>query len=169
MAYTLIRMVRLGVLLALCVLVLPGQQPEEHNKLGVPNPDKQDVPYLIHGSQILELEQAEAMEDESKNQLRYWIPGSGAEVKTPLAAPEFLFDSSLIDPRDLRLYRFEVVKGRRELLYRKKKKVVAEPYFLQLDGVAGRVVRIRISASLAPGQYGLTPNRSNAVFPFAIF
>ena len=169
MAYTLIRMVRLGVLLVLCVLALPGQQAEERNKLGLPNPDKQDVPYLIHGSRILELEQTEAMEDESKNQLRYWIPGSAAEVKTPLAAPEFLFDSSLIDPRDLRLYRFEVVKGQRELLYRKKKKVVAEPYFLQLDGVEGRVVRIRISASLAPGEYGFTPNRSNAVFTFAVF
>ena len=169
MAYTRIRMVRLGVLLVLCVLVLPGQQGEERNKLGLPNPDKLDVPYLIHGSRILELEQTEAMEDESKNQLRYWIPGSAAEVKTPLAAPEFLFDSSLIDPRDLRLYRFDVVKGRRELLYRKGKKVVAEPYFLQLDGVEGRVVRIRISASLAPGEYGLTPNRSNAVFAFAIF
>ena len=169
MAYTLIRMVRLGVLLVLCVLTLPGQQAEERNKLGLPNPDKQDVPFLIHGSQILELEQTEAMEDESKNQLRYWIPGSAAEVKTPLAAPEFLFDSSLIDPRDLRLYHFDVVKGRRELLYRKKKKVVAEPYFLQLDGVEGRVVRIRISASLAPGEYVLTPNRSNAVFTFAVF
>ena len=169
MAYTLIRMVRLGVLLVLCVLTLPGQQAEERNKLGLPNPDKQDVPYLIHGSRLLELEQTEAMEDESKNQLRYWIPGSAAEVKTPLAAPEFLFDSSLIDPRDLRLYRFDVVKGRRELLYRKGKKVVAEPYFLQLDGVEGRVVRIRISASLAPGEYGLTPNRSNAVFAFAVF
>jgi len=160
---------RLGALMALCALALLGQQEQEHNKLGLPNPDKQDVPYLVHGSRILELEQAEAVEDESKNQLRYWIPGSGAEVRTPLAAPEFLFDSSLIDPRDLRLYRFEVVKGQREVLYRKKKKVVAEPYFLQLDGVEGRVVRIRVSASLPPGEYGLTPIRSNAVFSFAVF
>ena len=169
MTYTLSHMGRLGVFLVLSALALPGQQAEERNKLGLPNPDKQDLPYLIHGSLILELEQAEAMEDESKNQLRYWIPGSGAEVRTPLAAPEFLFDSSLIDPRDLRLYRFEVVKGRRELLYRKKKKVVAEPYFLVLDGVEGRVVRIRINASLPPGEYGLTPNRSNAVFTFTVF
>ena len=155
--------------MALCVAALPGQQTDKHNKLGLPNPGKQDVPYLIHGGEIRELEPVEAMEEESKNQLRYWIPGSGASVRTPLAAPDFLFDSQLIDPRNLKLYRFEVVKGQRDLIYRKKKKVVAEPYFLHLEGVEGRVVRIRINASLPPGEYGFTPNRSNAVFPFAVF
>ena len=162
-------MIRLGTLAALCALALPGQQGEGRNRLGVPNPAKQDVPYLIHGSEIRELEQAEAMEEEIKNQLRYWIPGTASMVKTPLAAPEFLFDSNEIDPRDLQLYGFDIVKGRREILYRKKKKVVAEPYFLQLEGIQDRVVRIRINASLAPGEYGLTPEGRNTVFTFAVF
>lgn len=157
------------MLVPLCVLALHGQQDPSRNRLGLPNPDKQDIPYLIHGSDLRKLEQLEAVPEETKNQLRYWIPGTSARVETPLAAPEFLFDSAEIDPRDLRLYGFKVVGGRRELLYRRKKKVVAEPYFLQLEGVVDRVVRIRINASLAPGEYGLTPDGRNTVFTFTVF
>ena len=160
---------RVAALCALCAFVSLGQQSAERNKLGLANPDKPDRPYLIHGSETRELEQAAATAEEVKNQLRYWLPGPAAAVRTPLAAPEFLFDSKEIDPRDLSLYRFDVVKGRRELLYRKKRKVVAQPYFLHLDGVRDRVVRIRVNASLEPGQYGLTPDGRDIVFPFAVF
>ncbi len=158
---------RFSFLLALVPMALVAQ--EAGNRLGLPNPPKPDIPYLVHGSALRELEQVEAREEESKNELRYWIEGAAASTKTPLAAPEFLFDSQQIDPRDLKLYGFDVVKGRREILYRKKKKVVAEPYFLQLDGIEGRVVRIRINASLVPGEYGLTPDGRDVVFPFAVF
>ena len=162
-------MLRIGSFLLLFALTLHGQQGEGLNRLGVPDPDKQDVPYIIHGSEIRELEQADATEELVKNQLRYWIAGTESKIKTPLAAPEFLFDSAEIDPRDLQLYGFEVVKGRREILYRKKKKIVAEPYFLHLEGIHDRVVRIRINASLPPGEYGLTPEGRNTVFTFAVF
>lgn len=160
-------MARLATLLILSALALSGQA--DRNRLGLPNPPKPDIPYLIHGSDIRELEQVDAMEEITKNQLRYWIAGPAASVRTPLAAPEFLFDSQQIDPRDLSLFGFEVKNGRRELLYSKKKKVVAEPYFLNLEGVAGRVIRIRINASLAPGQYGITPDGQNIVFTFSVF
>ena len=160
-------MVRLATLMILGALALPGQA--DRNRLGLPNPPKPDIPYLIHGSDIRELEQVDAKEETTKNQLRYWIADTAAKIRTPLAAPEFLFDSQQIDPRDLSLFGFEVNNGRRELLFRKKKKVVAEPYFLNLEGVAGRVVRIRINASLPPGEYGLTPDGRNVVFTFSVF
>ncbi len=160
-------MARIAMLLVLSALALPGQA--DRNRLGLPNPPKPDIPYLIHGSDIRELEQVDAMEEITKNQLRYWIAGAAAAVRTPLAAPEFLFDSAQIDPRNLSLFGFEVKNGRRELLFRKKKKVVAEPYFLNLEGVAGRVIRIRINASLAPGEYGITPDGENIVFTFSVF
>lgn len=162
-------MLRQVALVALCALTLTGQEGEQKNRLGLENPPKQDIPYLIHGSEIRELEQAQARQEETKKQLVFWIPGAAASVKTPLAAPEFLIDSKDIDPRDLRLYGFEVSKGRREILFRKNKKIVAEPFFLQLDGVEARVVRIRTGASLPPGEYTLTPEGSNAVFTFAVF
>lgn len=160
-------MARIATLLILGALALSGQA--DRNRLGLPNPSKPDIPYLIHGSDIRELEQVDAMEEITKNQLRYWIAGPAATIRTPLAAPEFLFDSQQIDPRDLSLFGFEVKNGRRELLYSKKKKVVAEPYFLNLEGVAGRVIRIRINASLAPGEYGITPDGQNIVFTFSVF
>ena len=160
-------MVRIATLLILSALALPGQA--DRNRLGLPNPPKPDIPYLIHGSDIRELERVDAMEEITKNQLRYWIAGPAAAVRTPLAAPEFLFDSEQIDPRNLSLFGFEVKNGRRELLYQRKKKVVAEPYFLNLEGVAGRVIRIRINASLAPGEYGITPDGQNIVFTFSVF
>lgn len=160
-------MARIAMLLILSALALPGQA--DRNRLGLPNPPKVDIPYLIHGSDIRELEQVDAMEEITKNQLRYWIAGPAAAVRTPLAAPEFLFDSQQIDPRDLSLFGFEVKNGRRELLFSKKKKVVAEPYFLNLEGVAGRLIRIRINASLAPGEYGITPDGQNIVFTFSVF
>ena len=162
-------MLRLGTLLALCAFVLPAQDDPHTNRLGLPNPPKQDVPFLIHGSELRELESTAAAAEEVKNQLKFWVPGTASSVRTPLASPEFLIDSKDIDPRDLELYGFQVASGRRELLYRKKKKVVAEPYFLQLDGIEARVVRIRISASLPPGEYGLTPEGSDAFFAFAVF
>ena len=160
-------MARTATLLILSALALSGQA--DRNRLGLPNPPKPDIPYLIHGSDIRELEQVDAKEELTKNQLRYWIAGPAASVRTPLAAPEFLFDSQQIDPRDLTLFGFEIKNGRRELLYSKKKKVVAEPYFLNLEGVAGRVIRIRINASLAPGEYGITPDGQNIVFTFSVF
>ena len=160
-------MARIAMLLVLSALALPGQA--DRNRLGLPNPPKPDIPYLIHGSDIRELEQVDAMEEITKNQLRYWIAGPAAAVRTPLAAPEFLFDSAQIDPRNLSLFGFAVKNGRRELLFRKKKKVVAEPYFLNLEGVAGRVIRIRINGSLAPGEYGITPDGQNIVFTFSVF
>ncbi len=160
-------MARIATLLILSALALPGQA--DRNRLGLPNPPKPDIPYLIHGSDIRELERVDAMEEITKNQLRYWIAGPAAAVRTPLAAPEFLFDSEQIAPRNLSLFGFEVKNGRRELLYQRKKKVVAEPYFLNLEGVAGRVIRIRINASLAPGEYGITPDGQNIVFTFSVF
>lgn len=162
-------MLRLVTVIALCAFALPAQEGSQTNRLGVKNPPKQDVPFLIHGSDLRELETTAAQEEVVKNQLKFWIPGTASSVKTPLASPEFLIDSKDLDPRDLQLYGFQVANGRRELLYRRKKKVVAEPFFLQLDGIEARVVRIRISASLPPGEYGLTPDGSDAVFTFAVF
>lgn len=163
-------MARTALVLALCAVALHGQQdPPSRNRLGVPNPTRQDVPFIIHGSEIRELERVEASEELRKNDLFYWIPGAASTVQTPLAAPEFLLDSDQLDPRNLRLYAFSVRGDRREILFRKKKKAVAEPYFLHLTPVGDRIVRIRTNASLPPGEYGLTPDGENTVFPFRVF
>lgn len=151
------------------VLMAATLAGQDKNRLGLPNPPKPDRPYLIHGSSLVEVETLDAHEEEIKNELRFWVPGATSKTRTPLAGPEFLFEWVEIDPADLRLYGFEEVKGRREILYRKKKKIVARPYFLDIERIDGKVVRIRVNGSLPAGEYGLTPQGRNDVFCFTVF
>lgn len=157
-----------GLAAAVVLAALPAAG-QEKNRLGLPNPPKPDRPYLIHGGSLIEVEPLEANEEEKKNELRFWAPGATSNARTPLAGPEFLFEWVEIDPAAFQLYGFEVVNGRREILYRKKKKIVARPYFLDIERIDGKVVRIRVNGSLPPGEYGLTPQGRNDVFCFTVF
>ena len=134
----------------------------------LPAPPKKDVPYIIHATSLVEVEQNDAVPEEDKKQLIYYVPGASSGVTTPLGFPEFLFTPEQIDPRSLELYRFEPVNGRREILIRKKKKTVARPYFIDVFPHADGVMRIRVDGSLSPGEYCLTPNGSDKVFCFTV-
>lgn len=140
------------------------------NRSASPTPEKADVPYLIHAGNLLETEQAEAVEDTSKkNELRYWVPGAASGVRTPLAAPEFLYLMENVDPKSLSLFRFEVKKGRREVFLRKKKKAVSLPYFTTVTPAGENLFKIRVDASLERGEYCLTPESANAVYCFSVY
>ena len=134
----------------------------------LPAPPKKDVPYIIHATSLVEVEQNEAVPQEDKKQLIYYVPGASSGVVTPLGFPEFLFAPDQIDVRSLELYRFEPVEGRREILIRKKKKNVAQPYFIDVFPHAEGVMRIRVDGSLSSGEYCLTPNGSDKVFCFTV-
>lgn len=134
----------------------------------LPAPPSKDVPYIIHATNLLETESNEATEEADKKQQIYHVPGVSSPVKTPLGFPEFLFAPETIKPETLELYRFEPNGGRREILVRKKKKVVAQPYILNIEPRGEGVVRIRVNSSLESGEYCLTPNGSNAVFCFGV-
>jgi hypothetical protein len=153
----------------MAVLLLISSAAAQQNKLGLPNPDKADLPYLIHASRIVAAERSEAGEVTNKNELIYTVPGVSSPVKTPLASPEFLFLSETIDPHDLTFFRFESKGGRRELLFQKKKKVVARTIRLTVFPVEERLFKVRVDESLQSGEYCLTPNGTNAVFCFGVF
>lgn len=85
-----------------------------------------------------------------------------------MAGPEFLLKTSSLDPKRLELYRLESQNGRREILIRKKKKIVATPYHTSIVSVSPGVFRIRVDQFLEDGEYCLTPNGSNAVFCFTV-
>lgn len=135
----------------------------------LPSPEKTDVPYLIHATSLIETEQSEAKEEERKDDFLYVVPGAGSSVKTPLAGPEFLLRTENLDPNEIQLYRLESKNGRRELLFRKKKKILAEPLHVSVFPVQEGLVKIRVDESLPPGEYSLTPSGSNAVFCFAVY
>ncbi len=136
---------------------------------GLPSPGKADVPYLIHATNLIETEQSEAKEEERKDEFLFVIPGAASGVKTPLAGPEFLLRTENLDPGEIQLFRLESKNGRRELLYRKKKKILADPLHVSVFPVSEGLVKIRVDESLPAGEYSLTPNGSNAVFCFAVY
>ena len=134
-----------------------------------PTPPKPDVPFLIHAASLLETESNTAVELEKKKELFYTIQGSSSGVETPMARPEFVVRADRLDPGRLRLYHFESKNGRREILLRKKKKLVARTYFLSLDALGEGVFRIRVDDVLDNGEYCLTADGSNDVFCFTVF
>jgi hypothetical protein len=143
--------------------------PQDENTSGLPTPEKADVPYLIHATNLVELEQSTANEETQKNDQLYWVAGASSPVQTPLAGPQFLFKSGEINPRDFQLYGFEAKNGRREVLIRKKKKLMATPHFVSVFDAGPGLYRIRVDDTLTNGEYCLMTNTSNAVFCFAVF
>lgn len=136
----------------------------------LPTPPEDDLPFLIHATNLVPTVRAEAHQEETKKELFYWVAGERSGATTPLAFPEFLFKSVEIEPEALALYRFEIVDGRREVLFSKKNKVLARPYNLTLsiEDRDQRVARIRVSQTLRAGEYCLTPDGSNSVFCFTV-
>ena len=133
-----------------------------------PEPPKADVPYLIHANNLVETEQSQAVEQSSKKEQTYYVPGATSGVQTPMAGPEFLLKVENLDPDQLQLYRFESRNGRREILIRKKKKIVAKAYYTSTTRVSPDVFRIRTDQFLENGEYCLTPSGSHAVFCFTV-
>ncbi len=157
------------LLATMAVLLSISNAGAQENELGLPNPAMADLPYLIHASRIVATERSEATETTRKNEVIYTVPGASSPVKTPLASPEFLFLSEATDPNDLTFFRFESKGGQRELLFRKKKKVLARMIRLTVFPVKDKLFKVRVDESLASGEYCLTPNGSDAVFCFGVF
>jgi hypothetical protein len=136
----------------------------------IPKPPKPDVPYLIHAGNLVETESSQATEESTEKEMRYAVPGATSSARTPLALPEFAITPESLDPAALELYRFEPANGRREILLRKKKKTMAEPYHITaLPTEEKGVYRLRVAQTLTPGEYCLTPQGTNQVFCFTVF
>ncbi|MCB1021780.1 MAG: hypothetical protein KDC27_17745, partial [Acidobacteria bacterium] len=136
----------------------------------IPRPPKADTPYLIHAGNLVETEASDASDVSTEKAMRYAVEGATSTARTPLALPEFALAPESLDPGVLELYRFEPVNGRREILLKKKKKVVAEPYHLTaLPSQQKGVYRLRVAQTLSPGEYCLTPQGANQVFCFTVF
>ena len=134
----------------------------------LPTPPKKDVPYVLHVSDLLETEQAVAVEESTKKEQRYSVPGPQSSCRTPLGFPEFAFAAEAINPESLELYPFEVADGRRQILIRKKNKIVAQPVLVRVMREGEGLFRIRVTGSLRPGEYCLTPQGADTVFCFGV-
>lgn len=134
-----------------------------------PRPPKQDVPYLLHATNLVECEVAEAKEERRKDDVAYVVDGASSPARTPLAEPIFLIDARKVRPEELQLYRLDVKNGRRETILSKKRKASNRPLHLSLKRLGDGLFRVEAAEFLQNGQYALTPEGSNQVFLFEVY
>lgn len=134
-----------------------------------PRPAKPDLPYLMHADDLLPTESAEARQEERKNDVTYVIPGANSSARTPLASPAFLLQTDQLQADRLQLFKLLSKGGQREVLFTRKKKLVAHPIRLNVTRLAENLYKIEVDEILENGEYSLTPSDSNQVFCFQIY
>lgn len=134
-----------------------------------PRPPKPDLPYLIHADNLVPTESLEAKQDERRNEVTYIIPGASSSAHTPLASPAFLIQTDQIIADRLQLFKLQVKGGQREVLFTRRKKLVARPIRLNVTRLDDKLYKIEVDEMLDNGEYSLTPADSNQVFCFQIY
>src|SRR5258708_38071144 len=76
-----------------------------------PRPPKADMLYLVHASNLVPTDLADAQQETKKDELTYSVAGASAQARTPLAEPIFLLQSDKISAQPLELYRFDGKHG----------------------------------------------------------
>jgi hypothetical protein len=134
-----------------------------------PRPPKADLLYLVHASNLVPTEVAEAQSEGKKDDTTFSVAGAASTARTPLAEPIFLLRTEKIRPDSLELYRFEVKGGRRQLTLSRKRKDSSGPFHLSITKLDKDLYRVEADEALEDGEYSLSPNGSNAVFCFQIY
>ncbi len=135
-----------------------------------PRPPKPDVPYLVHADNLIETEVLEAKEEAHGNDTTVWVPGISSPVRTPMAEPIFLIDSQKIVADKLELYKFDVKRGRREVVLPKKPgRNATRPIRVIVTDLGGKLYRIEANETLENGEYSLSPDGTNQVFCFQVY
>jgi len=137
-----------------------------------PKPEKPDLPYLRHATQLIPLEVGEAKEEKRKDGTAYISSGAASPARTPMAEPIFVFESKSLPAEKLTLYKLEVKGNSREVFFfdnPKKRKESARPMRLMVTRLAPGLSKLEANETLFPGEYALTPEGSNQVFLFQVF
>ncbi len=136
-----------------------------------PRPPKPDIPYLVHASNLVPTEAAQAREEQQKkDETTYVIDGASSSARTPLSEPIFLIETDKVSPDHLELFGLEVKNGHREItISQKRRKESPRQYRTLVTRVAERLYRIEASEMLEPGQYSLSPSDSNQAFCFEVY
>jgi hypothetical protein len=134
-----------------------------------PRPPKPDLPYLVHADNLVPTEAADAKQEEHKNEVTYVIPGANSSARTPLASPIFLMQAEEIPADHLQLYKLQSKGDQREVLFTRKKKIVARPIRLNVTHLDDNLYKLEVDEILENGEYSLSPTDSNKVFCFQIY
>jgi hypothetical protein len=135
-----------------------------------PQPEKADMPYLLHATTLLATEALDAKQEEKKEVTTYVIPGAASPSRTPLSEPIFLLRTEKLVPERLTLYKMEVKSGHREVSFNSKKaKDNPHPVPLSVKRLDQGLYRIEANDSMPTGEYCLSPEGSNQVFCFQVY
>ena len=137
-------------------------------KYNGPVPPKPDLPYLKHADTLVPTEVVEAKEEKKKDEITYVIAGANSSVKTPLAAPIFVFQADKLIADRLGLYKLESKNGHREVTASPKRPLKA--IRVVVGRLTGNLYKIEVDESLEPGEYVLSPEGTNLIsFCFQVF
>ncbi|HWR52049.1 MAG TPA: hypothetical protein VN428_13130 [Bryobacteraceae bacterium] len=155
-----------SVMLLACTIALAAQ-----DKYNGPRPPKADVPYLMHADNLIELDVAQAREEQKKDDSLYIVSGAAATARTPVAEPIFLFQSDKISPDSLELYAMEVKNGNRQVVVAKKAKNSSKQHRLMVTKLEDKLYRIEVNEGLGleNGEYSISPQGTNDVFCFSVY
>lgn len=156
----------------LVLLCLLGIAAVYGQKYSGPRPEKADVVYLRHATQLIALEVSEAKEEKRKEGSAFVTAGASSGVRTPLAEPVFLLESKNLVAERLSLYKLDVKNGAREIFLfdnPKKRKDSARPMRLMVTRLAPGLSKLEANETLFPGEYALSPEGSNQVFLFQVY
>lgn len=156
-------MLRSLLLVFVASLALLGQ------KYTGPQPEKADLPYLIHADVLVPTEATEAKEEPRKDDIIFVVDGPTSPAATPLASPAFLIRTDQLAADKLEVFKLESKNGRREILFSHKKKQVARPLSCTASRVGDDLYKLELDVSLGKGEYSITPNGSNQVFCFRVY
>jgi hypothetical protein len=135
-----------------------------------PTPPKPDVPYLVHASNLIETEVAQARQENHKDDSKFAIAGASSSARTPLAEPVFLIDARQLSPESFELYRLDVKGGNREVsVNSSRRRGGSHALHLAVKQVSGHLYRVEVDEPLENGEYALSPNGDNRAFCFEIY
>jgi hypothetical protein len=156
------------VLLALPLLLGASLFAEDYKG---PHPPKTDIPYLLHASDLVATEVADASQESGKKSAMFTVPGATSPVRTPLAEPIFILDSRSVDPASLELWRFEVRGGQRAVSITSgvHRKGSSGPFHLSVTKVGEHLFRVEAQDMLENGEYALVPATSTRAFCFQVY
>jgi hypothetical protein len=137
-----------------------------------PRPEKPDMLYLLHASNLIPTELSEAKEETRKDKTANVVQGASSPARTPLAEPIFLLESKDLQPEKIDLYAMDVRNGNREVVFSndpRKRKDDPQPKRLIYTRLATGLYRIEVSEQLDNGEYCLSPAGSQKVFCFQVY
>jgi hypothetical protein len=135
-----------------------------------PTPPKPDIPYLVHASNLIETEVAQARQENKKDDSKFSIAGASSPARTPLAEPVFLIDAQHISPQGFELYRLDVKGGNREVsVNSSRRRGGSHALHLAVKPLSGHLYRVEVDEPLENGEYALSPNGDNHAFCFEIY